>query len=70
MVTAAAAAVPRTLEDQLGRSGVMVVPVGTDFQELLLVRKGPRGPLRKRLLAVRFVPLVEPGEDPEKGRST
>ena len=67
LVTAAAARVPRRLEEQLGPSGVMVVPVGTDFQELQLIRKGPRGLARKRLLAVRFVPLVEPSEDPEKG---
>jgi protein-L-isoaspartate(D-aspartate) O-methyltransferase len=70
LVTAAAARVPRRLEEQLGPEGVMVVPVGTDFQELQLVRKGPRGLGRKRLLAVRFVPLVEPAKDPEKGRSS
>jgi protein-L-isoaspartate(D-aspartate) O-methyltransferase len=70
IVTAAAARVPRELEGQLGPSGVMVVPVGTDFQELMLIRKEARGLSRKRLLAVRFVPLIESGEDPAKGRSS
>ena len=58
MVTAAAARIPGVLEDQLAVGGRMVVPVGTDAQELLLVRKGPAGIVRESLLAVRFVPLV------------
>jgi len=70
IVTAAAARVPRELEGQLGPSGVMVVPVGTEFQELMLIRREPRGLTRKKLLAVRFVPLVDFGEDPEKGGSS
>ncbi|HVP90233.1 MAG TPA: protein-L-isoaspartate(D-aspartate) O-methyltransferase [Terriglobales bacterium] len=67
VVTAAAAQVPAELEREIGPSGVMIIPVGTLFQELQLVRRGPRGTLRKRLLPVRFVPLVEPGKDPGKG---
>ena len=70
IVTAAAAQVPGELERELGPSGTMIVPVGTLFQELLLVRRGSRGTLRKRLLAVRFVPLVEPGKEPGKGHPT
>ena len=58
MVTAAAARIPGTLEDQLAVGGRMVVPVGTDAQELLLVRRGRTGFKRESLLAVRFVPLV------------
>jgi protein-L-isoaspartate(D-aspartate) O-methyltransferase len=57
-VTAAAARLPETLEDQLAIGGRMIVPVGTDLQELVLVRKGKRGIKRDHLLAVRFVPLV------------
>lgn len=60
IVTAAAAEVPRVLEEQLRPSGTMVVPVGTGFQELLLVRRMKKGLRRKRLLSVRFVPLVTP----------
>ena len=58
MVTAAAARIPGTLEDQLAVGGRMVVPVGTDAQELQLVRRGKTGFQRQSLLAVRFVPLV------------
>jgi protein-L-isoaspartate(D-aspartate) O-methyltransferase len=58
MVTAAAARVPGTLEDQLAVGGRMVVPVGTEAQELQLIRRGKAGFKRESLLAVRFVPLV------------
>jgi protein-L-isoaspartate O-methyltransferase len=37
----------------------MIVPVGTDLQELFLVRREKKGLTRERLLAVRFVPLVK-----------
>ena len=59
MVTAAAARMPVSLEDQLGPGGRMIVPVGTDLQELFLVRRKKKGLTRERLLAVRFVPLVK-----------
>ena len=58
MVTAAAAQMPEKLEDQLAVGGRMIVPVGTDSQELVLVRRGKTGIKRDSLLAVRFVPLV------------
>ena len=58
MVTAAAARMPEMLEDQLAVGGRMIVPVGTDSQELVLVRRGKTGIKRDSLLAVRFVPLV------------
>jgi protein-L-isoaspartate(D-aspartate) O-methyltransferase len=67
MVTAAASEVPRELENQLVDGGAMIVPVGTDFQELLLIRRDKRRMRRERLLPVRFVPLVRPRRDPEKG---
>ena len=59
MVTAAAARIPEPLEDQLAVGGRMIVPVGTDFQELILVHRDKKGLRRERLLAVRFVPLVK-----------
>jgi protein-L-isoaspartate(D-aspartate) O-methyltransferase len=59
MVTAAAARMPESLEEQLGPGGRMIIPVGTDFQELILVRREEKGLTRERLLAVRFVPLVK-----------
>jgi protein-L-isoaspartate(D-aspartate) O-methyltransferase len=58
IVTAAAPVVPAALEDHLGVGGRMIVPVGTDLQELTLVRRTGRGTERDRLLGVRFVPLV------------
>ncbi len=60
IVTAAASRMPTALEGQLGPGGRMIVPVGTDLQELYLVRRGPKGFEKERLLAVRFVPLVRP----------
>ena len=58
IVTAAAAVMPAALEEELGRGGRLIVPVGTDLQELYLVRRTVRGIERDRLLSVRFVPLV------------
>jgi protein-L-isoaspartate(D-aspartate) O-methyltransferase len=58
MVTAAAAGIPQALEAQLAAGGRMIIPVGTDLQELVLVRREGKGLRRERLLAVRFVPLV------------
>jgi protein-L-isoaspartate(D-aspartate) O-methyltransferase len=58
IVTAAAPAVPAPLEGQLAESGRMIIPVGTDLQALVLVRRTSAGMLRERRLGVRFVPLV------------
>jgi protein-L-isoaspartate(D-aspartate) O-methyltransferase len=58
MVTAAPPTVPRTLQGQLGESGRMVIPVGSGFQELVLVRRDKKGFRQSNLLPVRFVPLV------------
>jgi protein-L-isoaspartate(D-aspartate) O-methyltransferase len=58
VVTAAAGRQPGALEGQLAVGGRMIVPVGTDAQELVLVRRERKGFKRESLLAVRFVPLV------------
>jgi len=58
MVTAAAAAVPKRLQEQLGPNGRMTIPVGAGFQELFLITRERRGFRKKKLLPVRFVPLV------------
>ena len=58
MVTAAATEIPKKLQEQLGPLGRMIFPVGAGFQELFLVSR-ERGEFRKKkLLPVRFVPLV------------
>jgi protein-L-isoaspartate(D-aspartate) O-methyltransferase len=61
IVTAAPAAIPQPLIDQLRPGGRMVIPVGgsSDVQQLLLVEKHSDGrTTTKRTLAVRFVPLT------------
>jgi protein-L-isoaspartate(D-aspartate) O-methyltransferase len=58
VVTAAPRTVPEALKSQLGDGGRLVIPVGGDVQELrLLTRRGATFE-EKRLLMVRFVPLV------------
>ncbi len=62
VVTAAPPEIPQALVDQLAEGGRMVVPVGTAFQELLLIEK-KKGEVTKRVItAVRFVPMVK-GKD-------
>ncbi len=58
MVTAAAEAVPKKLQEQLAPDGRMIIPVGVGFQELVLIRREGNGFRKKKLLPVRFVPLV------------
>ncbi|HXV12632.1 MAG TPA: protein-L-isoaspartate(D-aspartate) O-methyltransferase [Candidatus Krumholzibacteria bacterium] len=60
VVTAAPPEVPQALVDQLAEGGRMVVPVGTSFQELLLIEKKKGGEVTKHVItAVRFVPMVK-----------
>ncbi|GAH71783.1 unnamed protein product, partial [marine sediment metagenome] len=58
MVTAAPVAVPETLREQLKVTGRMIVPVGSVFQELVLVIREKKKFKEKKLLPVRFVPLI------------
>jgi protein-L-isoaspartate(D-aspartate) O-methyltransferase len=58
VVTAAASRIPEPLKQQLREGGRLIIPVGDDLQELrLLTRRGDAFEER-RLLPVRFVPLV------------
>ncbi len=58
IVTAAPTKVPKALQDQLITGGRMVIPVGSAFQELVLITKEKRKLKKKKLLPVRFVPLI------------
>jgi len=58
LVTAAAADIPAQLQEQLKDGGRMIIPVGTGFQELILVTRRGGEYVKKTLFPVRFVPLV------------
>jgi len=69
IVTCAAGLVPPPLVEQLKPDGKMILPLGSPygFQSLVLVTKDDKGrPRSRRLLPVRFVPMV--GQVRESGR--
>nr|WP_269135928.1 protein-L-isoaspartate(D-aspartate) O-methyltransferase [Sporosarcina cyprini] len=59
IVTAAAAAIPVELTEQLAEGGTMLIPVGPrSLQQLLLLKKDADGKISQEVLGeVRFVPL-------------
>jgi len=63
IVTAAPPTIPNALVDQLAVGGIMVVPVGTDYQEIAIISRAASGTTEQRTIGVRFVPMVtEPGD--------
>jgi protein-L-isoaspartate(D-aspartate) O-methyltransferase len=58
IVTAAPEQVPPALVAQLAVGGVMVLPVGTDRQRMLIIRKRADGTTVDETIPVRFVPMV------------
>lgn len=58
VVTAAPDEVPRALVEQLAFRGKMVVPVGTSFQQMVIISKDESGLVERRTLPVRFVPMT------------
>lgn len=62
IVTAAPGHVPARLLEQLGINGKMVIPVGDESQELLLMEKTDTGITKKKITAVRFVPMTGESE--------
>ncbi len=63
IVTAAPPEIPKALVDQLAVGGIMVVPVGTDYQEMVIITKTAQGVTEKRTIPVRFVPMVTKPRD-------
>ncbi len=59
IVTAAPSKTPEVLTKQLNRKGRMVIPVGSVFQELILFKYENNRLVKKKLLPVRFVPLIQ-----------
>ena len=58
IVTAAPPEVPRELINQLRDPGIMVLPVGTYFQELVVITKKEGKVNKEVIIPVRFVPMV------------
>lgn len=58
IITAAPPRIPEPLIEQLKVGGRMIVPVGTLYQELVLLTKKKKGVEKQRLLPVRFVPMT------------
>jgi protein-L-isoaspartate(D-aspartate) O-methyltransferase len=58
IVTAAPDHMPQSLIEQLKINGRMVIPVGAQYQELLLIKKTNKGTDMKTVTPVRFVPMT------------
>ena len=63
IVTAAPPEVPPALVEQLDEGGRMVIPVGTDWQELLLIQKVDSQIVERSVAPVRFVPMIHDDDD-------
>lgn len=67
IVTAAPSHVPKPLTEQLKLNGKMVIPVGDENQELLLIKRTEGGTDSKTVTPVRFVPMT--GEAEKQGQN-
>jgi len=61
IVTCAPPEVPQPLLDQLAEGGLMIIPVGVDYQELVLFEKKDGEIIKRSVLPVRFVPMTGDG---------
>lgn len=58
IVTASPPRIPEPLVDQLAPGGRMVVPVGEEFQDLVVLEKTAQGVTQRAVMPVRFVPMT------------
>lgn len=59
-VGAASATVPKALIDQLAPGGILIIPVGTDYQTMKIITKDKEGKLSEESsFDVRYVPLTD-----------
>jgi len=58
VVTAAPDQVPKALVEQLAVRGKMVIPVGTSYQQMLIITKTELGVVERRTIPVAFVPMT------------
>jgi protein-L-isoaspartate(D-aspartate) O-methyltransferase len=62
VVTAAPDHIPQPLIDQMAMNATMVIPVGKEYQTLMLLKKTAKGLVEKKTLPVIFVPLKRQGD--------
>jgi len=68
MLTASPEVIPEPLVAQLARGGRMILPLGAEYQELVLITRDMAGNLtRKELIPVRFVPMTGAAEEKQAG---
>lgn len=59
ILTAAPSKIPQPLLDQLAPDGILIAPVGVNYQELQIIEKDKSGNISKQsLIPVRFVPMT------------
>jgi protein-L-isoaspartate(D-aspartate) O-methyltransferase len=58
VVTAAPDEVPKALVEQLALRGRMVIPVGQNFQQMVIITKTESGVVEQRTIPVAFVPMT------------
>jgi len=58
IVTAAPPSIPKPLLEQIAEGGRMVIPVGVEWQELILIRKIDGKIQQQSIIPVRFVPMT------------
>jgi protein-L-isoaspartate(D-aspartate) O-methyltransferase len=59
IVTCAPEKIPPLLLEQLATGGRMVIPVGSYYQELILITKDSTGISKESIIPVRFVPMIK-----------